>query len=303
MEVDPIFYVTQVLFFVWGAILLGFFVKDLITEVQLNGWRTSRCLWVICLCISATMYVILQLDPRGILGLYSPAGLKLIEWFAILSAIQSTGFTGYIYLVAMYLRNSSPIPPFLRNYWLGFNVSLTFVHITLSAVGAITDNLFWFGVDLCFLVLHEGIHIAVLNVCICTLSRYLHKLTEQQSAIGLDSNFRSALRKMMYVRIGSIVIYSLVAVYQIFGNDGIKSRLSAAPILRYQSTTFEFNAITGILLMAILHMALLYMLRRPQSSAKASQRSISRSPKEPTEPTSTTTTESRPSFVIKVEST
>jgi len=247
------------------------------------------------------MYVILQLDPRGILGLYSPAGLKLIEWFLILSMLQSFAITGYIYLVAMYQRNSSPVPPFLRNYWLGFNVALTILHIVLSAVGAITDNLFWFGIDSCALVIHEAIHIAVLNACICSLSRYLHRLTQELSAIGSGSNFRTALRKMVYVRIGSVVIFTLVVVYQIFGGDGIKERLSAtnAPILRYQSTTFQFDAIAGITLIAILQGLLLYMLRRPQPKA-ASQRS-SRSPKEPSSTTSAT--ESRPSFVVKVEAT
>jgi len=292
--VDPIFYVTHVLFFVWGAVLLGFFVKDLIAEVLLNGWRTPRCLWVVCLCMSSTVYVLLQLDPRGILGLYSPAALKLIEWCVVLSVLQSFAFTGYMYLIAIYQRNLSPVPPLLRNYWLAFNLALTLLHVILSLIGSLADNLFWFGVDSCVLVVHEFSQILVLNVCICGLARYLQRLTQQQGSIGMSTNFSHALRKMLFVRVGSIVIFVIVVLYQVLGPDGTLVRVSTPymPILKYNSTTFSFSNIVGIFLIAVLHVLLLYMLRRPQAK---SQRTSERTPAKEI------STSSRASVMVKVD--
>jgi len=283
MDVDPIFYVAHVFFFVWGAILLGFFVNDLIAEVKLKGWTTPRAAWLICLCSSSTLFVLLQLDPRGILGLYPPAALKLLEWCVILSILQSFAITGYMYLIALYKRNMSPVPPFLRNNWLVFNVSFTLVHIVLAVTGAILGNMFWFGVDGLALVVHESSHILVLNVCICKLSQYLQRLTQEQSSIGaINTNFSTALTKMLYVRVGSIVIALLAFMYQLFEpTDGAIGRISSlnTPIIQYDNSKFVASAVIGFLIAAGLQCLLLYMLRRPQ--AKGSERTSEKTtPKE-----------------------
>jgi len=296
--VDPIYYVAQVFFFVWASVLLGFFVKHMLDEVHLKGWGAPRTLWLISLCFSSSWFLLIQLDPRGVLGLFPPAPLKLLEWLIILSVLQSFAITGYMYIIALYQRNMTTVPPWLRNYWLAFNVAYTFVHIVLSLVGAIVGNMFWFGVDGIALVGHEASHIIVLNVCLSKLSSYLHRLTQEQSAIGVaNGNFTTALRKMLYVRVGSIVTVLLVFIYQLFEPlEGAIAYVSTpdTPIIPYDNSVFVANAVIGFFLVGGLHCLFLYMLSRPQ--AKGSERTSQRTPSEKTPPKElSTSAPSRPS--------
>jgi len=126
--------------------LLGFFVKDLMAEVKVKGWHTPRAV------VNMFMFLVRFVCPPWIgpawhLGLYPPAPLKLLEWCLILSILQCFAITGYMYIIALYKRNMSPVPPFLRNNWLIFNIGCSLVHIALVVAGAIVGNLFWFGVD------------------------------------------------------------------------------------------------------------------------------------------------------------
>lgn len=41
MSVDPAYYVSQIVFFVWSAVLLGFFIRGVTAEVAANGWASS----------------------------------------------------------------------------------------------------------------------------------------------------------------------------------------------------------------------------------------------------------------------
>jgi len=287
-----------VLLFVWGAVLLGFFLKDLIAEVTLKGWHTPRAAWLICLCWSSSVFVILQLDPRGILGLYPPAAIKLLEWCVVISMLQSFAFSAYMYIIAIYQRNMREVPPFLRNYWLAFNIAFTVTHIVLSVTGTILGNSFWFGVDGIALVLHEISHVLVLNICISKLSRYLQHLTQERSTIGAtDANFSSALRKMMYVRVGVSSVALLTFIYQIFAPDsGILDRISRpTTITPYDNTVFMLSSTIGVFLAVLLNTLLLYMLRRPQ--AKGSERTSERTPQKESGKEISTSSSSRPSVV------
>jgi len=279
---------------------LDFFLKHLIAEVAAKGWRTPRTAWLISLCTSSSIFVTLQLDPRGILGIFSVPAIKLLEWCVIVSLLVSCAFGAYMYLIALYQRNTTTVPPFLRINWFVYNALFTVLHFALSLTATILENKFWFGIDGIALVFHEASHILVLNVCIFKLSRYLHHLTQERSSLGaVDANFSSALRKMLYVRIGSIIFAIIVFVYQIFTSDGILDRVSKpySPFTPYDNTIFVFSSILGFLLVALLHTLLLYVLRRPQ--AKGSERTSERTPskKELSTKEISSSSSSRPSVV------
>jgi len=296
--VDPVYYVVQVLLFVWNAVLLGFFLKDLIVEVTSKGWGTPRTAWLICLCFSSTVFAILHLDPRGILGMYPPAAIVILEWSVILSVLNSFAFSAYMYLIAIYQRNMTSVPACLRNYWLVFNVAFFILHIVLSATGAILGNMFWFGVDGFALVVHELSHILVLNVCICKLARYLQHLTQERKTLGAtETDFSSALRKMMYVRVGSIFFFLLAFLYEIFApGNGALDRISApnTHIMPYDNAVFTWSTNIGIFLVILIQSLLLYILRRPR--AKGSERTSERTQKDSTKEISSSSS-SRPSVV------
>jgi len=267
VQVDTIYYLPQTLFFVWGAVLFGFFVKSLTDEVGSCGWATARCLWAGCLCLSSVVFVLNMLDPRTILGLYPASALKFIEWAEIVTLSQSFAFSGYVYLMALYQRNVNTVPRFLRNYWLGINLSFSLLHLILSLVGASTSNLYWFGVDSVALVVQEILMMVVVNISSCKLARYLHELAPERSSIdtATTSNVESVLKKMWWIRMSSIFITIFAALFQFFAPGGALDCLAKPfnPIV-YDNTKFQGVSIIVPMVTCVLHSVLLSMLRRPQ---------------------------------------
>jgi len=250
--------------------LFGFFVKILTDEVGSCGWATARCLWACCLCLSSVVFVLSMLDPRTILGLYPPSALKFLEWAEMVTLSQSFAFSGYVYLMALYQRNVNTVPRFLRNYWLGINLSFSLVHVIFSIVGASTSNLYWFGVDGVILVVQEILMLVVLNISSCKLARYLYELTQERSssttlAPATNTNFESVLKKMWWVRMSSIFITISAVLFQLAAPGGALDCL-AKPFtpIRYDNTSFQVLSIIFPMIACVLHSVLLCMLRRPQ---------------------------------------
>jgi hypothetical protein len=256
----------------WGAILLGFFAKSLVDEVTLKGWKTPRAVWASSLCLSSTVFVIHYLDPRTILGLYPANILKLIESIEIITLASAFGFSGYMYLIALYQRNMNSVPKYLRNVWLLIMITFSVLHAVFSILGASTGNLYWFGVDGFILATHEMVMTAVLNYSIFKLGLYLHELNKEKSSLGAQStNFHNALRKMTYVRVCSIMMTVFAVSYQILSPGSARDRVAKpfTPIF-YDTSTFSGLTVIPALLACGLHSLLLYMLRRPQPKSGGS---------------------------------
>jgi len=283
MGADPAFFASQVIFFVWAAVLTGFFVKCLMDEVSLEAWRTSRTVWSCCLCVSSTIFVIDQLDPRAILGLYPSQLVKFIEWAEIVAAMQSVAFAGYVYMTAMYRRNMGSVPAFLRNFWLGFNLVFSLTHLVLGAIGAATDNVLWFGISEALLVVQEVAIVAVLNVSIAKLSRYLRQLTQEVTSVGgTATNYGTALRKMSFVGVITVGIAIIACIFEIAAPGHIVDNLShpGAPIF-YINSQVSAQTLVFPALICVLHSLLLYMIRRPRSKSETTTKESSSAARQP----------------------
>jgi hypothetical protein len=274
MGVDASFYIFQIVFFVWGAVLLGAFVKCLIDEVKPNGWRTARAVWSYCLFASSTVFVITYLDPRTLLGLYSVHVVNVLVWFEVLTLSQSIAFAAYMYLSALYRRNVGSVPPLLRGSYLWFNIGCSLAHAVLSLVGAATDNMFWLGVSELFLVVQETVIILVLHVSLCKLARYLQSLTQAQTAVGAKFiDFKDVLRKMCWVRVSTIIFYLFACIYEIALPGQAMDRLSKPHTpFSIDNSSFQIIFLASPLMVCILHCIILYMMLRPQSKSEKSSR-------------------------------
>jgi hypothetical protein len=226
---------------------------------------------------------------------YTPTLIKLIEWIVIITISQSVAFAGYMYLTAQYHRNLNSVPISLRNYWLGINLSFSTVHAVLSIIGTATGNLFWFGVDGVILVVQEVGLIVVLNISISKLCSYLQKMTQEKAVLGaVGTNFDGPLRKMMWVRVTSILITVFAAAFQLAAPGSAFDRISKpyTPIV-LDNATFNILVVISPTLACTLHCWLFYLLRRPQpKSERSSEKNVtmkesSSSPGRPSVVTST----------------
>jgi hypothetical protein len=276
MAVDPSYYVSHVFFFVYGAVLLGLFIKSLRDEVAVKGWRTPRCLWCVLLTTSAFIFVINQLDPRGILGLYPTVAVKVIEYTEIIVLSNSFAFTGYVYLIALYRRNMSDVHPWLRSFWLIFNVGCSLLHAIFLCIATVTNNQFWLGVDGFVLVAQEITMTAVLNLGVWKLSRYLYQLMQEKQTLGSEgSNFSNTFRKMRWVHFVTLAVTVAAVSYQLFSPGAAITRISKpfTPIF-LDNTVFSLLTVISPTLVCTLLSIMLYSLRRPQSkNEKTSERS------------------------------
>jgi len=278
MEVDPSYYAVHIVFFVWGAVLVVFFVQSLVEEVRVNGWTKPRCLWASCLCLSSACFVIQFLDPRTILGLYTPSALKFVESAAVITLASSFGLSGYMYLMALYQRNMHGVPKFVRNAWIILMGTFSVLHAIFSIIGASTGNLYWFGIHQFILALHEILMTTFLNVSICKLANYLKELNQEKNSLGSKgTNFSNALRKMMYVRVISILLTISAVCYQTLLPGAGKDKIAKpfTPIL-YDNRVFNGMTLIAPILFCTLHSLLLYMLRRPQQKSEKSSKSSER---------------------------
>jgi len=130
------------------------------------------------------------------LGLYSPQVLKLIDWASAITISQSVAYSGYMYMMVMYQRNTGSDPTFLRYFWLCFNVAFSLTHVVLSVIGSSINNLFWYGISEVCLAVQVLVIIVVLNVTLSRLSGYLRQLTQEKQAVGATAtNFAPALER------------------------------------------------------------------------------------------------------------
>lgn len=283
-----LYYGLQAVFFVWTAVILGFFFQGLYVEVSTKSIYTPRSLWFICLCSSALLFLLLDLDPRGGLGLYPPAGLKFLEWITVVSVLVCVAITAYMYLIVLYKQTMSPVPPKLRNFWLVMNGGFSILHVCTSMTGAITNKLYWFGIDGILLAIHEIILVAVLNVGIYKLAKGLKLQTQQVAEINAGSassqkfkgsSFDSALKKMTYVRVLSIVAAAFIICFQILAPTGVIDRLTSfsAPIPGYDFSVWSTNYLASPGIHIAINMIFLYMSRRPQQRDSSQPSSVARS--------------------------
>jgi len=272
MEINPLWYAYQVVFFVLGAVIFGYVLRCMISEAA-NGLRSIRFAWAICLCISSGLFVLLFLDPRGALGLYPFPVIKLIEWAEILSLDNSLAFAGYTYMVAAYRRNRKSVPEYVRTCSIVGSILGTLVHVVLSVVGAATGNLYWFGVDAVVLVIQECLQLLVINVTLHTLSAYLKSLTQEKSTLGVvGTDFNSTLKKMMRVRVMSGLSVACGILIQIaLPGIGALERLARpySPIF-VDNTVFVPTQCLSPLGVCGLNCLFLYIIKRPQSDSEKS---------------------------------
>jgi hypothetical protein len=278
MAVDPIYYVLQILFFVWGAVLLGFFGKGLVDELKAHSWLAPRGLWLTCLCCAVGFFVILQFDPRGILEIYSPNWIKFLEWVTLVALLDAFAFTAYMYLIVLYRQQMSSVPEGIRNMWLSVNCGFSVLHLLIAFIGSASNNIFWFAVDSLVLVLHEAILVIVLNVSICKLSQGLRRQTLEIGAVGTTSNFKSALRKIWYLRIIVTVVAIVAGIYQLFDPGNAIDRLTwGSQIKHYDNSKFSSVSLVSPLGSTGLYTLLLYMSRRPGDANASHSRKIAAS--------------------------
>jgi len=113
----------------------------------------------------------------------------------------------------------------------------------------------------------------LLNYSICRLGHYLHELNKEKSSLGASqtANFQNALRKMNYVRFGSIMMTIFAVSYQVGapGSAGEKMSKPFTPIF-YDNTKFNVLVIISPTLCCLLHSLMLYMVRRPQPKSGGS---------------------------------
>lgn len=276
MDSHPGYYVVQAVFLIWTAVIFGFFVKGLVSEVLLKGWFTARSLWLNCLTWGIAVEIILLFDPRGMYGLYMPSGLRFLEWMTIVSVLVGLIFTAYMYLIVLYKYNLKSVPVRVRALWIGINGAFILTHIVLSAVGSLTDNVFWYGVDGMVLIIHENLIILTLNVSIWKLTKALRAQTKDISTSGGNSNFNVALKKLRCVCIVSIVAVLIATAYQL-GGSGYIQRLKSypQPATAYDNKTFSPLTIVTPLIIAGLYSLLLYSSRRPSTNVSQNVSNVS----------------------------
>lgn len=287
MQIDPAFYVCQIVFFVWAAVLLGCFIKAVIDEVAIHGWTRSgwflspRIIWLLCLCTTAGLFMVTQFDPRGALGIFNTPILKFVEWMTLVSLLVSIALTAYMYLIVMFRQNMNSMPKKARNFWFGLNLSFIFVHMIVSLIGSIGNNSRWYTADSVLLLVHEAILICVLYFACHKLAQGLRKQTNDVNAIGDSSNFNAALRKLCLVRIISIVVYAFATAFQLFIPSGLIDKL-ASPSATTELTPYQaYRFSPALLVTPILELGLLsfllYMCQRPQEKNDKSSNSLPKS--------------------------
>lgn len=276
MEANPIYYAVQAVFLVWNVGIFAFFTKGLFDEVSSKGWFTARSLWLNCLTCGVAIEIILLFDPRGIFGLYPPHGLKFLEWMTIISVLVGLMFTAYMYLIVLYRYNFKSVPVRVRAFWIGINVIFIAIHVVLSAVGSLSNNLFWYGVDGLVLILHEDLIVLTLNVSIYKLTTALHAQTKEISTSGGNSNFSVAIKKLRCVCIVSLVAALITNAYQL-GAPGTLDRLKFNPqsMSAYNNTNFSPLTVVTPFIIASLYTLLLYSSRRPQTKSQNVSNSFS----------------------------
>jgi len=154
-------------------------------------------------------------------------------------------------------------------------VTFILLQAIFSTIGASTGNLFWFGIDQFIVSLQVILMTLLLNVSICKLTNYLKQLNQEQNSLGTTgTNFRSAMRKMLYVRVISISLTIIVFSYSIFAPGGAKDRTATpfTPIV-IDNRTFAGQSLVTPTMICLIHSMLLYMLRRPQSKSEKSSKS------------------------------
>jgi len=209
------------------------------------------------------MFVINNLDPRTILGIFPLLAEQFIDYLTSLLLLQAIACALYMYLLIVFQQTLTHVPTRLKQVWMGVNIALFVLEFLALLVGCSSNNLFWFGInDSILLPLHFLLMFIVWNV---NLGKIVSCLNQSQGMIKVNTdNLRGAIRKIMYLRILSVVISPLAIAYEL-GAFGGYDRLVrwGEPITPFDNEHFSALQIVSPFLKGSTLALLLYALRRP----------------------------------------
>lgn len=267
--VDPIYYIDQIIYFVIQAVFLGYVLSVLRVEIATQGYLAPRTLWFVSFCGMLVLSLIASLDPFCVLGLFVPNWLKFLESLLVQSIVLTVAIGAYVYAIAVYKYSMSSIPVKLRNLWIAICAAFFVIHVIICGVGAITNNLFVFGIDSIVLIVHENMLVVALNVNLWALRRGLLRLSRDMSAnsIGNDS-FNQPLKKIARLRRYTIFACTVINAYHIFSAVG---RLSStnAPITAPDPSKFTPSNLLSQCIHLLVCLLLIFMARRPSQKAES----------------------------------
>lgn len=256
----------EIILFVWSAILFGVFVRCLQTEILLNPHLTPRSFWGGCLCVSSAGLLLVAIDPLGALGIYPLPLLWFLSRLATMLVLNSLSCAFYLYLIVLYTQYLDHVPERLYIIWLGVNTTLSLLLAFTAIIGSATNNNFWYGFGGMFIILHEICSACLINASLSRLTKILQNMTHASN----DLILRVAIRKIRLIRLIAVVLCALAVGNQIFGTDGFVTKLVwGAPIPAYPTSEFLPTLWFPHILIALAHVFLLYIFRRPQKKADA----------------------------------
>lgn len=249
--------------------MVGFFLHSLRVSVEKNGWKAMRTWWFVCFAIGSGIWVILYLDPRGLLGIYPMPLIKFTEWTAVVWILLSLAFTGYVYLDVLHRQSMTQTPPILRTAWISINVFFAIFHLLLAAIAAGMRSNFIFGVAGFGLTVHGVMSIALCNVFLWKLERVLLKQTAAMGDLGNVSTFNRALKKIRLVRFGSLLLGNGGFAYQAYLSvDRVRAWTTLVP---YDNSTFGVGYLVAPIVCLGLYSFLFYISQSTRSQDENSQ--------------------------------
>lgn len=260
MAVDPLFYIPHVIYFTLGAILFGFFAQALRAEIDQRGWMISpRSLWISCMCCSSFGFLVVQLDPVGALGLFSEPWQIFLRQTDGTMLLVSFCSAIYMYVIVSYTKYKAKVPRVFAGVWAASNVASLFLVFVSELIGAITNNIFWFGIGMLTVILHELIIFLGMLISV----HQVMKLLQDLEAKG--SSFQLQRRKLNIVR-GVTTVLAVISIANLIFTGNISNQLMGwgqpVPVLKLDN--FDFNLVQLDLMCVLAHACLLYILRRPR---------------------------------------
>lgn len=248
-----------------SAIIFGICANNLWREVETSGWVLSaRCVWFSCLVVSTFTFLILQLDPSATLGIFHPTWRAFVAFFDTSLVINTVHATLYMYLIVLSKRHLQQVPRLHTYLWIGVNIVSTVFIVTVSLVGAITDNHFWFAIGLVGLVTQELFLLVANNVNLFRVSQLFIELEATTHV-----SYSVQRRKLLILR----VVFNVLAVTTIVAsllvkNAGLEALWSPEkiPVISYDPETFDIFYLMPDWLTISTHMMLMYAMRKPAAS-------------------------------------
>jgi len=173
----------------------------------------------------------------------------------------------YLYVDVIYLQYLSKMPRALTLTWAISNSIATILVLILTIIGAVTNNIFWFGACGVVIVVQEFVIMVGFLVISHMVFAIISNLKSRTSA-----TYTAQLRKLNILRIAAAVVFPIAMINQLVGGEALVVRLNqwGVPVpLDY--LFFDFNLLVPDALTIIAHAFLLYSVR-PTSAASNENR-------------------------------